>query len=235
MTSPSPGPSTLIVTSEAMPPPTTTTTTSSTPTPVSPGTAPPGTSSGTLAAAVLSGVVVAAVVSGWVNAALARRATRLEERSRVRSTLAEAYQAYADYKEFPYAIRRRRADQLGEERVRLSEEVRRVQSRLSYYQAWTIVESPETGAVYNDLVAQLRRIAGASMRAAWQEPALSDDAGMNIGSDRVNLAELREAEQNFLRAAEAHVTALATPLWRRAVNRFRSRSRRTAPQRRFAP
>jgi hypothetical protein len=227
MTTPTPEPPIPAVNLEATPTPTVATTTSSTPAPA-PSVAP-DISGGALTAAVLSGAVVAAVVSGWVNAALARRSTQLEERSRVRSTLAEAYQAYADYKEFPYAIRRRRADQLAEERIRLSEEIRRVQSRLSYYQAWTQAESPETGAAYNELVTQLRRIAGASMRAGWQEPALNDDAGMNIGPDRVDLAELREAEKRFLRAAETHVTALTTPLWLRALKRLRSGRGSTAP------
>jgi hypothetical protein len=169
-------------------------------TPATPTTVIPVVTGGALTAAALSGAVVAAVVSGWINTVLARRTTRLEERARVRSTLAEAYQAYADYKEFPYAIRRRRADQPAEERIRLSEEVLRTQSRLSYYQAWTVAESRETGAAYNELVVQLRRVAGASMRGAWQEPALDDDAGMNIGLDRVDLTELQTAEQRFLRA-----------------------------------
>jgi len=142
--------------------PTTPTTTISTTSPA-PAPAAAGITGGALTAAVLSGAVVAAIVSSWVNTALARRATRLEERARVRSTLAEAFQAYAD-KEFPYAIRRRRADQLPEERIRVSEEVRRVQSRLSYYEAWTLAEAPETGAAYNELTQQLRRVAGASMR-----------------------------------------------------------------------
>jgi hypothetical protein len=100
---------------------------------------------------------------------------------------------------------------------------------LSYYQAWTLAESPATGAPYNELVAQLRRIAGGSMRAAWQEPALDDDAGMNIGLDRVNLAELREAEQKFLRGAEVHVAALDAPLWQRALKRLRAGNRAAGP------
>jgi hypothetical protein len=168
--------------------------------------------------------VVAAIVSSWVNTALARRATRLEERARVRSTLAEAFQAYADYKEFPYAIRRRRGDQLSEERVRLSEEVRRVQSRLSYYEAWTLAESPETVAAYNELTKQLRRVAGASTREAWKGPALDNDEGTNIGLDRVDLRELKEAEQTFLRAAETHVAALTAPWWRGALNKLHGKT-----------
>jgi hypothetical protein len=162
-----------------------------------------------------------------VNTTLARRVTRLDERARVRSTLAEAYQAYADYKEFPHAIRRRQADRLAEERIRLSEEVRQVQSRLSYFQAWTRAESPETGNAYDELILQLRRVA-ASMHAAWGEPALSDDNDMNIGGDRVDLSALRDVEQRFLRAAEAHVGALTTPWWRRVLNRVQQRRGRSA-------
>ncbi|WP_433272265.1 hypothetical protein ACQPZA_18790 [Pseudonocardia xinjiangensis] len=59
------------------------------------------------------------------------------------------------------------------------------------------------------------------MRMGWQEPGLNDDIGMNIGPDRVDLAELQEAEQRFLRATEAHVTALITPWWQRALNCLR--------------
>jgi hypothetical protein len=226
MTSPTPGPSTPAAPTDVTPaaptpaPSTVTTTSTTTPTPAPATSVGPGVSGAALTTAVLSGAVVAAVVSGWVNAALARRSTRLEERARVRSTLAEAFQAYADYKEFPYAIRRRRADQPAEERIRLSEEVRRVQSRLSYYEAWTLAESPETGAAYNELTRQLRRVAGGSMREAWQGPALDDDQGMNIGADRVDLSGLKDAEQTFLGAAEAHVAALTTPRWWRAVSRL---------------
>jgi hypothetical protein len=106
-------------------------------------------------------------------------------------------------------------DEAGQERVRLSEEVRRVQSRLSYYQAWTLAESPETGAAYNQLVDELRRVAGASMREAWTEPALDNDEGMNISPDRVDLSVLKVAEDRFLDAAKTHVAAITKPWWRR--------------------
>lgn len=178
----------------------------------------PTASGGDFTAAVLSAVVFAALVTGIVNTVLARRSTRLEERARVRTTLAEAYQAYAAYKEFPYAIRRRRADQAAEERIRLSESLREVQARISYYQAWTQAESPETGAAYNDLVAQVRRIAGGAMQTAWKDPPLDNDQGMNIGPDLVDLSALRPAEQAFINAAASHVTALINP-WRRFMSR----------------
>jgi hypothetical protein len=78
-----------------------------------------------------------------------------------------------------------------------------------------------TGAAYNALTKQLRRVAGSSMREAWQGPALSTDDGMNIGTDRVDLSALKDAEQAFLDAAKSHVAALTTPLWRRALNKLR--------------
>lgn len=227
MTSPTPTPAAPSTPTDPIPsliPPATTTTTSTTPTPAPATTDTPAASGGGLTTAVLSAAVVAAIVSGSITTALARRATRLEERARVRTTLAEAYQAYADYKEFPYAIRRRRHDQDGEERIRLSEEVRQVQSRLSFYQAWTRAEHPTTGAAYNDLVGQLRRVAGAWMRAAWLEPALNNDVGMNIGPDRVDMSELRTSEETFLKAAENHVKALTTPWWRRSPKPAAERS-----------
>ncbi|MFE0147751.1 hypothetical protein ACFWY5_11430 [Nonomuraea sp. NPDC059007] len=168
-----------------------------------------------LLAAVLSGAVVAAVVTAMINSVLARRSTRLEERARVRSTLAEAYQAYADYKEFPYAIRRRRTDQKEAERIRLSEELRKVQSRISYYQAWTRAESPETGAAYSELIAAVRKIAGGAMHEAWKVPGLENDEGMNIGPDRVDLTDLGPSEEKFIASVEQHVAAITSPWWKR--------------------
>jgi hypothetical protein len=126
-------------------------------------------------------------VTGLVNSLLARRATRIDERSRVRATLSEAFQAYADYKEFPYAIRR--ADRPEDERIRLSEELRKIQSRLSYYQAWCQIESEQIGSAYNDLDREARRVAGAAMHRAWTENAAALEPDMNIGSDRADLTQ----------------------------------------------
>lgn len=217
MTSPTPAPDVTPSPAELVPAPNSpdpTTTTSTTATPTQPSAvSTPAASGGGLTTALLSAAVVAAIVSSAVTTALARRATRLEERARVRTTLAEAFQAYTEYKEFPYAIRRRRHDEPGEERVRLSNEIRQVQSRLSYYQAWTRAEDPATGAAYNDLVKHLRRVAGASMHQAWTESALSDDNGMNIDSSRVDLTELHTTEEAFLAAAESHIKALTKFWW----------------------
>jgi hypothetical protein len=90
---------------------------------------------------VLSAAVIAALITAAINLWLARRKSREEERARIRNALAEAFQAYASYKEFPYAVRRRRHDQPAEERIRLSEALREVQARLTYFEAWTKTET----------------------------------------------------------------------------------------------
>ncbi len=121
-------------------------------------------SSSLVLAALLSGAVVAALIAAAVNTALARRKSLEEERARVRTVFAEAFEAVSAYKEFPYAIRRRRADAPAEERVRLSEELRKVQTRLTYYLAWTRAESQAVGDAYEALVTELRRLAGGACR-----------------------------------------------------------------------
>jgi len=163
---------------------------------------------------VLPAAVVAAMIAATVNIGLARSKSRDEERARVRNTFAEAFQAHADYKEFPYAVRRRDPERPGEERVRLSEQMRVVQSRLSYFQSWTHLESPAVGAVYAAMVRQLRTVAGGSIRDAWTSPAVSEDADMNIPPSIVDLSSLAGVESAYHEAVAAHLRQLA-PRWSR--------------------
>jgi hypothetical protein len=164
---------------------------------------------------LITGAVVAAAIGAVVTVYLALRKSREEERARVRSTLAEAFQAYAEYKEFPYAVRRRRADQPAAERVRLSEAMREVQAHLSYYEAWTLAESKATGEAYGTLVRMMRQIAGTAIHDAWNTPPILDDRGMNLGPDIVDLSELKQYEEAFMRAADAHVAGLVAHWWSR--------------------
>lgn len=156
-------------------------------------------------AALISGSVIAAVIGALVSTHLARKKSREEQLARVRVMLAEAFQAVAEYKEFPYAIRRRRHDAAGDERVRLSEEMRRVQSRLTFYEEWTRIEDVSVGQAYAKLVKRLRMIAGAACNEAWASPAITSDDQMNIPGDQVDLAELTEFEREFTNAAQAYV------------------------------
>jgi hypothetical protein len=179
-----------------------------TPSSSSPASATTGGSAGNLGAAVLSAAVIAALITAAINLWLARRKSREEERARIRNALAEAFQAYATYKEFPYAVRRRRHDQPAEERIRLSEALREVQARLTYFEAWTKTENPDVGAAYAALVAELRRVAGGAIRQAWLDPPCADDAGMNIPPELVDLSALNPLEVAYLAAATRHLVNL---------------------------
>jgi hypothetical protein len=179
-----------------------------------PDAAAPGASSAGLIGAIISGAFLAAMLAGAVNVWMARRRSREEERARIRNTFAAAFEAYTAYKEFPYAIRRRRPDDPEAERIRLSEALRAVQEKLSYYLAWTQAESVEVGQQYGRLVAEARQVAGGAMHAAWNDPPRASDAEMNIPPDVVDLRQLEAAEAQYMQAVRDHLASL-TPWWAR--------------------
>ncbi|MFG1672904.1 hypothetical protein [Micromonospora sp. NPDC049282] len=181
----------------------------------SPPQAPQPQAVSTLAVAgVLSGAVFAAVLTACITVWTARRKSREEERARQRDLFASAFQAYATYKEMPYAIRRRRHDDGAAERVRLSEATREIQSKLSYFTAWTAAESSTVGEAYTALVRELRKVAGGAMREAWQATPITEDPGMNIPPTVIDLSSLPPLETAFTDAVRAHLDALA-PWWAR--------------------
>lgn len=163
-----------------------------------------------LTATVLSGVVLAAFVTAAINLWQARRRSKEEERDRLSAAFAEAYAAYSAYNEMPFAIRRRRRDQPTEERYRLSEALRDIQSRLAYHLAWTAVESEEVGRAYAELLLQMRRTSGVAMHDAWLSPAIRSDSSMNIPFSVVDLRSLKPYEQAYIDAVRRHL-ALLTP------------------------
>ncbi|MFD4394901.1 hypothetical protein [Kitasatospora sp. NPDC058397] len=203
MTSPTPAlPSPALIT---------VTTTPSVPFPA-PG--PATTGGGVLTSAVVSGVVLAAALTATINLWLARSRSREEERIRLRTAFAEAFVAYTAYREMPYAIRRRHVDQAAEERVRLSEILRETQAQLAYHLAWTGLESPPVGEAYKDLIQHLRRTAGTAMHEAWEAPAITADAQMNIPLTVIDLSELAQYETAYLDAVRIHLRDLL-PWWKR--------------------
>jgi hypothetical protein len=183
--------------------------------PTGPGPVPAaGASAAGLAGAIISGAFLAAMVAGAINVWMARRRSREEERARIRSTFAAAFEAYTAYKEFPYAIRRRRPDDPEAERIRLSEALRAVQEKLSYYLAWTQAESAEVGQQYGELVAEARRVAGRAMHDAWNDPPRATDPEMNIPPEVIDLGQLEAAEVQYMQAVRNHLASL-TPWWAR--------------------
>jgi hypothetical protein len=179
---------------------------------VSPAPANSGGIGGAVIGTLLSATILAALIAAAVNIMLARRKSREEERARLRDRFAQAYGAYAEYCEFAYAIRRRRHDDPSTERVRISEELRKVQAELSAHEAWVKLESETVGMAYTKLIQEVRKIAGGAMRQAWiNEPATSD-ANVNIPAETVDLSPLKPFETAYMDAVAAHLRALA-PWW----------------------
>lgn len=157
-----------------------------------------------LTSAVLAPAVVAAVVSGVIALGGGWYKAVREDRERRRKMFADAYAAYVAYREFPFVIRRRRADKQADERARIAEEMRRAQQDLGYYIAWTKIESTEVGEAYSRLVAGARRTAGRAMNRAWAESRpVSADPEMNITN--INLEGCNDLEDAYLAAVRAHL------------------------------
>lgn len=175
---------------------------------------------GLLLAAVFSGAVVAALITACIAVLLARRKSREEERARLRDAFADALRTQAAYKEFPYAIRRRSSERPVDERTRLAEALREIQSQLNVHLAWTALESKDVGHAYENLVRHTRDIAGQAMKAAWESNAVHSDAEMIIPRSVVNLGPLKPFEDAYMQAVAHHLNVLA-PWW--AANRRTAR------------
>ncbi|MGW6270312.1 hypothetical protein [Streptomyces sp. NPDC055060] len=149
--------------------------------------------------------VLAALVTGLVLGILARISRRAELRQRKQELFASAYEASIQYAEMAYAVRRRRADAAAEERVRLSEQLREIQARLTWHEAWVRFEAPDVGVAYSALVARTRTVAGRSMKEAWSSLPAADDAAMIIPTSVVDLRGLANVRERYMAAVEAHL------------------------------
>jgi hypothetical protein len=154
---------------------------------------------------VLAPAVVAAIISATVVLVGLWISGRRAEVVRKRELFAKAFEATVGYREFAYAIRRRRHDQPAAERVRLSEAIRETQQQLAFYSAWIEIESPHVAGAYDELVLQTRQMAGQYMRDAWNERAPRRDSQVNIPGG-LDYTTLRPFEQRYLAAVRDHLS-----------------------------
>lgn len=146
----------------------------------------------TAPAAALIGAGTAATVNVLGIVAIGIR----QDRQRRRELYAAALEATIAYREFAYAVPRRRSDARPQERVRISEAMREVQRDLARAESLMKIERARNVATaYGNLVAKTREIAGCYIRAAWQQEPITDDRQMNVpgGLDFSALAPLEAA------------------------------------------
>lgn len=165
-------------------------------------------------------VVVLAAVIGMAGTAvtavlthsLGERSARRERRAEV---FAKALAAVEDYAEMPYRIRRRRGSD--QARHELTDRISQVQSLIAFHQAWLHIEAPVVAVAYDALVQAARKQAGAQMNDAWNEPLLSVDRQMNLGSayQRDTIDTARNSCVQVMREALGHRRSA----WRLTANR----------------
>ena len=162
--------------------------------------------------------IVAAAITGAVSIlifALTNWRTGERERlTRNRDVFSKAYAAIQEYKEFPYVIRRRASSDPEKERLRISSELRRIQTDLAFYSAWLRTESYHVERSYGELLREVRRVAGPAMREAWLKPSCQDDSEMNVQD--LDLSSLASYETAYLGEVVDHLS-----FWPRRLRRLR--------------
>jgi hypothetical protein len=172
-------------------------------------------------------IVVAALSGAGASVLTLVYSSAQERRDRHREHFSRALQTVSQYEEFPYVVRRRRASDPEGERIRISTELRAVQAELSYHCTWLMTESPQVGAAYGVLVAELRRLVGGLIHEAWVSSPVDDDAGMNIADIGPEIAKLRPLKDQYLLEVDDHLSLW--PRWlRRAVRSLGMRLTRKA-------
>ena len=153
-----------------------------------------------LALSAPGAALIAASVAALINVAALAGVGLREERRRRRDTYADALEATLAYREFAYAIPRRRHNAPAEERVRISEAVREVQRDLARAESLMRIErATKVAAAYRQLVAKTREVVGGYMHAAWKNEPITDDKCMNVPGG-LDFSVLEQCEKDYLHA-----------------------------------
>lgn len=157
--------------------------------------------------------IVAATVAATVSLttfALAGRRARLD---RQRQVFADALDAVMTYREYPFIVYRRNADEPAKERQRISAALSELQARLNGLRGRLRVEDAYVGTRYAALLAETRRVAGPMITEAWnRDPAPADNRVHNPGWD---FSELDAYDDDYVRAVADHLSWLYAPARRK--------------------
>lgn len=172
---------------------------------------------------IVTPAIVAAVIAGVISLgtfAWAGRRTRLD---RQRQVFATAMEAITAYREYPYIVRRRDPDpaKAAEERVRISNDLSKVQASIALHGARLKIEDAYVGERYELLVLATKRVAGALIHKAWDEPGVGADP--DVHAPHIDMSELDKYDKAYLQAVRDHLGPWWAPL-RRKVRRDRNRA-----------
>jgi hypothetical protein len=156
---------------------------------------------------LLGSAVVAAAIAAVVSLVTLAWNARRDRQDRQRRVFADAFEACILSREFPFIVRRRNADDLAAERARITLDLSRLQARLDSGKAILRVEAPRVGAAYAELVRETRRIAGAYISKAWDEPPLAADANVHI--EGMDYTDLEQFDDAYLGEVSDHPLLLA--------------------------
>jgi hypothetical protein len=176
--------------------------------------AEPAAKSGLTNSDLIAPTIVAAIVAAAVSLttfALTGRRARLD---RQRQLFADAFEALTEYREYPYIVRRRSADVPAKERTRISSDLSKVQARLNALQARLLVEAPYVGECYAEVVKTTKHVAGAMIKAAWDNDPVADDAKMH--APPYDFSDLEQPDGQYLRAVGDHLGWIYAPARRKA-------------------
>jgi hypothetical protein len=144
--------------------------------------------------------LIGAGVAALINLVVLATAGLRQERQRRRDAYAAALEATLAFREFAYAIPRRRHDAPAEERVRISEALREVQRDLARAESLMKIErASKVAAAYRQLVAKTRELAGGYIHDAWERDPITDDKQMNV-PDGLAFSALEPFERAYLDA-----------------------------------
>ena len=170
-----------------------------------------------VASATTSWWVAPAVVAGLITAIVTVLTLIVQGRrarvDRQRALIADSFGDIAAYCEYPYIVRRRSGDAADQRRI--TNDLSEVQRRLNRHRAVLRVEAPRIGRAYDELVAQVRAVAGAAIRDGWAIPPRAVDAGVNVID--VDLGAVKPAEDAFLMVVADHLSFW--PWWLRSTGR----------------
>jgi hypothetical protein len=166
---------------------------------------------------LLGSTVVAAAIAAIVALVTLSWNARRDRQDRQRKLFAEAFEACVLYREYPYIVRRRNADDVAAERAHITSDLSHLQARLDSSVAILTVEAPRVGATYATLVAETRRVAGPHISAAWDLPPLAADADVHV--EGIDYSELRPSDDAYLNEVSDRLSLL--PRWLSAWLRAR--------------